>query len=80
MAAYYFGNPQSGNGTGTSVHPWNQAGFNATKLSFGDTLTVQTDALLTSTINQPLWMWAGSSDSSLSAGQNPMLTALGLAT
>jgi hypothetical protein len=51
MAIYYFGNPQSGNGTGTTADPWNQAGFDAAKLSFGDTLVVKTGRL-TTTVNQ----------------------------
>jgi Ca2+-binding RTX toxin-like protein len=51
LATYYVGTPTSGNGIGSSANPWNQAGFDAAKLSFGDTLTVLTGTL-TTTVNQ----------------------------
>ncbi|MCP9908001.1 hypothetical protein KBY72_12565, partial [Cyanobium sp. BA5m-21] len=44
MANFYFGTPNSGNGTGTSTDPWNQAGINAVvsanTFTSGDILSV----------------------------------------
>jgi hypothetical protein len=52
MATYYVGTPSSGNGNGSSANPWNQAGFNAATLTFGDSLIVNSGSSLTTTVNQ----------------------------
>ncbi|MFM9110414.1 MAG: hypothetical protein ACKOPN_07475, partial [Prochlorococcaceae cyanobacterium] len=51
MATYYVGTPTTGNGNGSLANPWNQAGFDAAALLFGDTVTVSSGTL-TTTVNQ----------------------------
>ncbi|NBU76532.1 MAG: DUF4347 domain-containing protein, partial [Planctomycetes bacterium] len=53
LATYYVGTPTSGNGSGTSGDPWNQAGFNAATITTsGNTLSIASGVTLTSTTSK----------------------------
>ena len=48
LATYYVGTSASGNGAGTSVNPWNQAGFDAATIAGTDTISINAGFTLTS--------------------------------